>query len=150
MISKNGPALTVQLAFGLPPRRNHLLHWGHALREPLGDHAPALDGVLPARRHVLCDHPKFRVHSLSVKGMDYFEWEVYLLNNPDLAGYSETDARNHYVRYGKAEGRTSAMIDNFSWLDYVITYPDLRHMTRMEAYRHYIEYGKREGRVSRR
>ena len=82
--------------------------------------------------------------------MDYFEWEVYLLNNADLAGYSETEARNHYVRHGKAEGRSSAMIDHFSWLDYVIHYPDLRHMTRMEAYRHYIEYGKREGRVSRR
>jgi len=83
-----------------------------------------------------------------------FDWRNYLNDYPDLREKinNKEDAWNHWINYGKNEGRIG--IDNldsyesFNWQNYVNNYPDLqkRIHNKQEAWSHWVSYGKNEGR----
>ena len=89
-----------------------------------------------------------RVTSLA-ETMAGFDPLAYLASNPDLAavlGADEAAAREHYQRFGRAEGRAAASFDPLS---YLAANPDLVAAfgyDRAAAARHYLSYGRREGR----
>ncbi|MBY6266494.1 protease (plasmid) [Azospirillum sp. 412522] len=78
-----------------------------------------------------------------------FDPLAYLASNPDLVAVFGTDtaaAREHYLRAGRAEGRT---IRSFDPLSYLAANPDLVAVFGYDlaaASRHYLDYGRREGR----
>lgn len=95
-----------------------------------------------------------------------FDAEYYAQMNPDVVAVFGTgyDALyNHYVKYGKAEGRKACAADvqqpanilseetMFDAEFYFQTYPDVAAafgMNKDALYNHYITHGKAEGRVS--
>lgn len=88
------------------------------------------------------DEPKIEIPS-------DFDPVQYLLNNTDVIphvnGNSSFNAKDHYERNGKKEGRTWT-----SDIQYLIDYPDvLNHVNECSKYTaemHYIRHGKAEGR----
>jgi hypothetical protein len=86
-----------------------------------------------------------------------FDWEKYVKKNKDLQHINiKEDAWNHWIKYGKNEGREYFEIkkeeiknsnDNFDWKNYLKNNADLHHInTKEDAWNHWIEYGKKEGR----
>ncbi len=93
--------------------------------------------------------------------------EFYLANNPDVAA-AGVDPYEHYVRYGKAEGRLGRMpeqaVDGAEPLDsepaaekedfefcpefYLANNPDIA-AAGIDPYEHYVQHGKAEGRLGR-
>lgn len=78
-----------------------------------------------------------------------FDPLAYLASNPDLAaafGSDETAAREHYLRFGRAEGRAPQSFDPLAYLaanpDVVAAYG----YDRKAATQHYLAFGRREGR----
>ena len=84
--------------------------------------------------------------------MASFDPLAYLASNPDLAaafGSDATAAREHYLRFGRAEGRAVASFDPLS---YLAANPDLAAAfgtDTVAATRHYLTLGQREGRSAR-
>jgi glycosyltransferase involved in cell wall biosynthesis len=83
----------------------------------------------------------------------YFDWKTYVNNYKDLRN-SDINTRekawNHWVIYGKLEGRTYENLNNFYWENYVNNYEDLQKAeinTREKALKHWVMYGKLEGRT---
>ncbi|MBK1840752.1 M10 family metallopeptidase [Azospirillum sp. YIM B02556] len=89
-----------------------------------------------------------RVTSLA-ETMAGFDPLAYLASNPDLAAAFGTDAaaaREHYLRFGRAEGRAT---QSFDPLSYLAANPDLVATFGTDpaaASRHYLAFGRREGR----
>jgi hypothetical protein len=83
-----------------------------------------------------------------------FDWEIYLLMNPDLksAGIvTERDATKHWYTHGKIQGRKYCDF-NFDWEIYLLLYDDLRNaglITKRQAYEHWINAGVKENRSIR-
>jgi len=88
-----------------------------------------------------------------------FDWKQYVKNYSDLEKTINTKklAWNHWIKYGKKEGRTWILQNNvdepndeyndFDWRSYVNNYPDLSHFkNKSEAWKHWINHGKMEGR----
>ena len=95
-----------------------------------------------------------------------FDAEYYAQANPDVAAALGTDASamyQHYLMYGKAEGRLAVSPENvstdltvpneeFDAKFYAQTYPDVVAALGTNAdvlYQHYIQYGKAEGRLGK-
>lgn len=90
-----------------------------------------------------------------------FDAEFYANTYPDVKaafGNDEKALYNHYVKYGKAEGRkATATTSNattktdFDPVFYANTYPDVKAAfgnDEKALYNHYIKYGKAEGRLA--
>jgi hypothetical protein len=81
-----------------------------------------------------------------------FDWEQYLQNYPELLTYginTQKKALDHFMNYGKNEGRTSNPLINFDWKQYISNYPDLVQGgidTQDKAIIHFISHGQNEGR----
>lgn len=90
-----------------------------------------------------------------------FDAEYYAQTYPDVKaafGNDESALYNHYVQYGKKEGRkpcgtsgqsSQTVADNFDAKYYAETYPDVKAAFGNDAtalYNHYINFGKKEGR----
>ena len=103
-----------------------------------------------------------------------FDWEFYLDYYQDIKSgieINEKEAFNHYLNYGKEEGRICSKNElknnlvinltdddikeqikkyNFDWEFYLDYYQDIKNdieNTEKEAFIHYISYGKEEGRI---
>lgn len=75
------------------------------------------------------------------QGIKPFDWEVYLLRNPDLCKQgilTEGDCKRHYERHGKREGRTDQIPDDFDVYSYMDEYS---LMDPRAAYVHYKNVG---------
>ena len=86
---------------------------------------------------------------------EYFDWEYYVNKYEDLknAGIdNEEKAKNHWINYGKKEGRTSdILLSYFDWEYYINSYEDLKNAgidNEVKAKNHWINYGRKEGRTS--
>lgn len=94
-----------------------------------------------------------------------FNYKTYADTYADLKaafGYDAAALYNHYLSYGKAEGRTAVFTENaqntaaesletFDYKAYADTYADLKAAFGYNAtalYNHYLSYGKAEGRVA--
>lgn len=83
-----------------------------------------------------------------------FDWEIYLLLNPDLENkgvLTKRDAIKHWYTSGKQEGRSYCDFD-FDWEIYLLLYDDLERAgikTKLQAYTHWIKAGKMEKRSTR-
>lgn len=88
--------------------------------------------------------------------MNAFDWKIYIANYEDLqkAGIcTKEKAYQHWIKYGKKEGRTFKDINNndkFNWTSYIDNYEDLQKAginTKEKAYQHWMNYGIKEGRT---
>jgi len=86
-----------------------------------------------------------------------FNWQEYLLVNPDIAikQYGEYFAKYHWFNYGIFEKRQykleQPLEQIFNWQYYIDKYPDLPSAginNYESALQHYIMYGKKEGRLA--
>lgn len=79
----------------------------------------------------------------------YFSYTYYLENNEDLRKFSSQQAWEHYINFGKFEGRKALpLIDYLFDYDYYIQkYDDLNSMSNIEAQDHYVNCGINEGRI---
>lgn len=82
-----------------------------------------------------------------------FDWEAYLINNPDAISQNKVCNRHvairHWITKGIHENRSYTRRVPFNWRKYVERYPDLqRHgiMNQEKAIAHYINNGRNEGR----
>jgi len=96
-----------------------------------------------------------------------FDWKTYIKINPDLKHLKNIEeAWNHWINYGKDEGRqcytnnnnnnekyqcektnTININSDFDWETYIKINPDLKHLKNIEeAWNHWINHGKDEGR----
>jgi glycosyltransferase involved in cell wall biosynthesis len=87
-----------------------------------------------------------------------FDADQYRLRYSDLSKASAVDAYNHFLSFGRAEGRhgrltrdevTALRPDVFDPDHYRIRYPDIALMSRAQATEHYLALGITEGRVGR-
>jgi hypothetical protein len=84
-----------------------------------------------------------------------FDWKVYVTIYSDLHLINnKEDAWNHWINFGKNEGRIfnklelNIDLDNFDWQQYRNNYSDLSFITnKEEAWNHWILWGKNEGRT---
>ena len=84
-----------------------------------------------------------------------FNWRQYLTNYNDLqkSGINNyKDALNHYMQFGKEEGRTylplHEVIVDFNWRQYIHNYKDLSHIDNYtDAFIHYKTIGKTQNRT---
>ena len=83
----------------------------------------------------------------------YFDWNIYINNYEDLQKAeinTKEKAWEHWVLYGKFEGRTCENLNNFDWKTYINNYEDLQKAeinTREKTCKHWVMYGKFEGRT---
>lgn len=77
-----------------------------------------------------------------------FDHETYIMLYSDLATSVKTkeEAWNHWIKYGKNEGRIWNISEN--WKSYADGYPDLQRSIKndKDAWEHWVNYGKNEGR----
>ena len=82
-----------------------------------------------------------------------FDWKRYLNNYKDLKYNSKEEAWNHWINYGKYEGRNYETEHlkkdkKFNWKMYIENYEDLNNIKdEKEAWNHWINYGKHESRT---
>jgi adenylylsulfate kinase len=78
---------------------------------------------------------------------DRFDRAAYLMLNPDVAG-SGLDPADHYVRFGRDEGRAyaSELPDGFDGAAYLALNPDVA-ASGVDPVRHYLNCGRYEGRA---
>jgi hypothetical protein len=71
-----------------------------------------------------------------------FDWEVYLLNYPDLVDLStQQDAFLHYSQVGTFQNRTDYVPEIFDWEKYLQTYSHLTLLnTARDAYIHFMKF----------
>jgi hypothetical protein len=85
-----------------------------------------------------------------------FDWEKYLIHNPDVvkAGITcEQHAYAHWSLYGRREGRIAYILgsaehykDGFHWKAYLEKNPQLKHVRgEIPCYNHWVEYGRKSG-----
>jgi len=70
-----------------------------------------------------------------------FDWEIYLLNYPELASKgvkTREDAINHYKRVGFFENRSSKILASFDAEKYIKEHSSLGLKTPREAYIHFM------------
>jgi len=81
-----------------------------------------------------------------------FDWNKYVELNNDLSHINnKEEAWDHWINYGKNEGRQCSTEENdknmFDWKKYLAKNIDLHHIkTKEETWDHWINYGKNEGR----
>ncbi|MCJ2084035.1 glycosyltransferase [Methylobacterium sp. J-090] len=77
-----------------------------------------------------------------------FEPERYRLLNDDLTDFHEGWAlAEHYLRFGRREGRAYVLADDFDAAFYQRRYGDLSGIPDDELNWHYLKFGRREGRA---
>ena len=77
-----------------------------------------------------------------------YNYDYYTYNCPDLYGWSDYDAIQHFVKYGMAEGRQGSA--EFNVFAYRNRYEDLSNWLQDDLkgyFNHYMYYGKEEGRI---
>lgn len=101
----------------------------------------------------------------AAESLETFNHVTYADTYPDLKavfGYDAAALYNHYMTYGKAEGRVAVFtegtqtaaaesLENFNYVAYADTYPDLKAAFGYDAaalYNHYMSCGKAEGRAA--
>lgn len=80
-----------------------------------------------------------------VADMKDFDWEVYLLNYPELftkGVRTRQDAYNHYKNIGFWEKRSSRVPEKFNSTSYIQAHGHLGIKTPREAYLHFMRVGK--------
>lgn len=80
-----------------------------------------------------------------VADMKDFDWEVYLLNYPELAQQgvrTKADAHNHYKKIGFWEKRSCAVSDKFDVAAYTAKHAHLGFRSPRDAYVHFMRVGK--------
>lgn len=77
-----------------------------------------------------------------------FNWEYYVILNPDLGDINKKQAIKHFITNGRHENRKYKLDIpiQFDWRDYITMNPDLGMMTKRQALSHYFNYGKNENR----
>ena len=83
---------------------------------------------------------------MEITSEDDFNYESYLLYNPDLRHLDFDGALNHWKTYGLYEKRLVKPIE-FDYPFYVRYYPDIKHMNYDQALKHYKNHGLGEGRL---
>lgn len=78
---------------------------------------------------------------------DEFQYESYLLYNPDLRHFDFDGALEHWKTHGKKENRIAKPI-SFDHQFYINLYPDLNKLSYQQAVNHFNNCGKAEGRLS--
>ena len=68
-----------------------------------------------------------------------FNPKVYAALNPDLAGSSDADLKNHWVNHGIAEGRQASL--HFNSKKYKEFYPDMASGSNVKALEHFLIHG---------
>lgn len=97
--------------------------------------------------------PPSSAQSAQSEPFDRFNWEAYLILNPDVAKVSTTQAWaiRHWRGFGYKEQRKYYWENGKDkWITYLDRYPELRLngvTTQESAVDHYIRYGKTEGRI---
>jgi hypothetical protein len=83
-----------------------------------------------------------------------FDWKSYIEINNDLSHIkTEREAWEHWINFGKNEGRNTIDTDfikfsNFDWKYYIENNSDLNHIkTKEDAWEHWFNYGKNENRL---
>ena len=81
-------------------------------------------------------------HILSANALKNFDWEIYLLNYPELSDLqTQQDTTLHYAHVGHLENRTDKIPELFDWEKYANTYKHLWLVTPREAYIHFMRLG---------
>ena len=98
-------------------------------------------------KELLVDNKNYQL-----KTVDSFDWEEYIKHYSDLSFItSKEEAWNHWISFGKNEGRQYFELKtfySFDWKEYVNKYSDLFFITNKEkAWNHWISFGKNEGRI---
>lgn len=75
---------------------------------------------------------------------DFFDVNFYRAANPDLAGFSDQDAFNHFDKYGLAEGRRFSPVVDLNY--YRANNPDLQEASNRDLLTHLNQFGIAEGR----
>jgi hypothetical protein len=77
-----------------------------------------------------------------------YNYLFYISHNADLANYSQTQASDHWLNHGIAEGRQAALL--FSVTEYLYENSDLtaQHYSNTNAILHYVASGHAAGRPS--
>ncbi|MCT7951973.1 M10 family metallopeptidase C-terminal domain-containing protein [Ancylothrix sp. C2] len=75
---------------------------------------------------------------------DFFDADFYRIANPDLAGFSEEEAFNHFDEYGLAEGRRFSPVIDLNF--YRANNSDLQEASNRDLLTHLNGFGLREGR----
>lgn len=79
-----------------------------------------------------------------IADMKNFDWEIYLLNYPELAKHgilTKADACAHYKKIGYWEKRSCAISDKFDAEKYLKTHGHLGLKTPRDAYIHFMKIG---------
>ena len=77
-----------------------------------------------------------------VADMRGFDWEVYLLNYPELGLRTKDDAHNHYKKIGFWEKRSCTVSDKFDAAGYMAKHAHLGFKSPRDAYVHFMRVGK--------
>ena len=81
-------------------------------------------------------------HILSLNALKKFDWEIYLLNYPELTDLqTQQDTVLHYAHVGHLENRTDQISELFDWERYANAYKHLWLITPREAYIHFMRHG---------
>ena len=80
-------------------------------------------------------------HILSANALKNFDWEIYLLNYPELSFQTQQDTALHYAHVGHLENRTDKIPELFDWERYANAYKHLWLTTPREAYIHFMRLG---------
>lgn len=81
-------------------------------------------------------------HILSSNALKKFDWEIYLLNYPELTDLqTQQDTALHYAHVGHLENRTDRISELFDWERYANAYKHLWLVTPREAYIHFMRHG---------
>jgi hypothetical protein len=73
-----------------------------------------------------------------------FNFDLYRLFYEDLRNYDNNFLRNHYLNFGKNEGRYYKLPDDFTVESYKELNNDLNHLNNNDLMKHYINYGIKE------
>lgn len=77
-----------------------------------------------------------------VADMKGFDWEVYLLNHPELGLRTKEDANNHYKKIGFWEKRSCSVSDKFDAAGYMARNAHLGFRSARDAYVHFMRVGR--------
>ena len=76
-----------------------------------------------------------------------FNYDFYRTFHRDLTKFNNDQLKNHYLKYGKKEGRIYKLPDNFIPSVYRDLNKDLRHLDDENIIKHFIKNGIKENRI---
>ena len=90
------------------------------------------------RKHIYENKPKKHIYENKEVDVDFYRNTYF-----DLRHMTDKQLVEHYILYGKSEGRQSNNLDVNAYREYNL---DLQHMTDEQLVEHYVNFGENEGR----